>query len=442
MSVDYKYKPDKHKFRVNLKTIDEIHKEQLDDFKKRREAVPEKRRRLKVLEKELADLEASLGGKPIGLDFETLKKRNSLRSSIKTLKDDIGKTENYSAELEYYSRTGDVLEDYYKVTNGALYGQNFDGGNVDDESDEEDEPAKKSKIVISDELLAITNHNRKRKMKKPVRKRNKKIDMTPTKNIMDYLLGGDEKQEEESTSTCRASLQNQYLMMMDKEYACSKAKNQLTKKCKKCNVDKIIVFNESIVSCPKCGESDDIFIESDMPSQRETFAEKPKYPYKKLGHCIEKLNQFLCKGTANVPPNVFTVLEEEIEKHSLLKTEVTIRFIEAMMKKHHLSDYYENIMFIYSKITGKRPQTISRDEYELVLKMFVEAEEVYEKKYKPPNRNNFLKYTFVLNKIFLTIKRPEVAEHFKLLKSPDKLKQQERVWQKICADLGWDYCSS
>jgi len=113
-----------------------------------------------------------------------------------------------------------------------------------------------------------------------------------------------------------------------------------------------------------------------------------------------------------------------------------------MLKKHRLSEYYENIMYIYSKITGKPPQHISRDEYELVLKMFTEAEEMYEKKYKPASRNNFLKYTFVLNKIFLTIGRPDIAEHFKLLKSPEKLKQQERVWQKICVDLGWKYHSS
>nr|XP_004205627.1 uncharacterized protein LOC101235145 [Hydra vulgaris] len=229
---------------------------------------------------------------------------------------------------------------------------------------------------------------------------------------------------------------------MDKEYACANSKNPFTKKCKTCNVDKIIIYNESKLACAICGDSDNIVIDSDMPLQRETFAEKPKSHYKRLGHCIEKLNQFLCKSTANVHERVFKVLEEEIEKHNLIKKDITIRFIEAMMKKHHLSDFYENIMYIYSKITGKRPQTITVGEYELVLKIFIEAEEVYEKKYKPPNRENFLKYTFVLNKIFLAIGRRDVAEHFKLLKSPEKLKQQERVWRKICIDIGRKYCSS
>lgn len=449
MSVDYKYKPEKHKFRVNLKTIDEIHKEQLDDFKRNQSLIPDKKVKLNSLEGDLRDLEEENRGKPIGLDFEVLKYRNSLRSSIKTLKEEIQRIENCSAEMEYWSRAGDVLCDYYDITNGVLYGQNFDGVEIDNEDNKKavdntgtNTSQTNSKIVISDELLAITNLNRKRKLKKPVRKRNKKIEMTPTRGIMSILLGDDEEDKEQDNKMCKASLQNQYLLMMDKEYACSKTKISIAKKCKQCNVDTMIIYNESIISCPKCGYSDPIFIESDMPSQKETFAEKPKYPYKKLGHCIEKLNQFLCKGTANIPQEIFVILNEEIEKHSMNKNEVTIKFLETMLKKHRLSEYYENIMYIYSKITGKPPQHITRSEYELVLKMFCEVEDVYERKYKPANRNNFLKYTFVLNKIFLTIGRPDIAAHFKLLKSPDKLKQQERVWQKICADLGWTYHSS
>ena len=263
---------------------------------------------------------------------------------------------------------------------------------------------------------------------------------------MSYLIGSDDEKEEEEikedNTLCRATLQNEYLLMMDKEYACSVSKPSLIRKCKGCNVDKTIVYNESILACPICGDSDEIFIESDIPSHRETFNEKPKYPYRRICHCIEKLNQFLCKGTANVPPEVFNILNGEVDKHGLNPEEITIKFLEKMLKKHRLSDYYEYIMFIYSKITKTPPQTITREEYEIVLKMFVEADEVYEKKYKPKNRNNFLKYTFALNKIFLTIGKKNIAKHFKLLKSPVKMKEQERIWQLICNDLGWTYHSS
>lgn len=434
MSVEYKYKPDKHKFRVNLKTIDEIHKEQLDEFKKQREAIPEKQKLLESTQNELRSLEQAIDSKYIELDFETIKARNSLRSTIRTLKDEIDRADNYNTELEYYSRTGDVLRDYYEITNGVLYGKQYETTTNQDLDAEN-----KSKIVISDELLEITNLNRKRKLKRPVRKRNKKVEMAPTKSVMSILLGEDETEiQDEQSANCKASLQNQYLLIMDKEYACSKSKVPITKKCKICNLDKMIIYNESIISCPKCGDSEEILIESDMPSQRETFTEKPKYPYKKLGHCIEKLNQFLCKGTINIPPYVFSILENEIEKSNKNRSSVTTSFLKSMMKKHKLSDYYENIMYIHSKITGKKPHNISREEYELALKMFVEAEELYEKKYKPTERNNFLKYSLVLNFIFEYIGREDIAEHFTLLKSEDKLKLQKGILCKMSDELGWD----
>jgi hypothetical protein len=471
MSVEYKYKPDKHKFRVNLKTIDEMHKEHLDTFKKNRDAVPAKNQQLKTMEKELKKLEQEKLGKPVNLDVEFLKKRNTLRKDIKNLKDEINQIDSYKAEMNYYSRTGDVIYDYYNLTNGILYAKNYDGptdqkdrtkqadpdrddriadNERDRDRDLDRDDGKKdkvvSKIAISDELMAITNLNRLRKIKKPIRKRNKKVETAPVKNIMSYLLGDEEetkdKEETKDNTQCRATLQNEYLLMMDKEYACSKSKISLIRKCKKCSVDKVIIYGESIMTCPKCGESEDIFIESDIPSHRETFTEKPKYPYKRKGHCIEKLNQFLCKGTANIPTDVFTTLEEEVAKHGLEKKELNIKFLEKMLKKHRMSDYYEYIMFIYSKMTGTPPQTITREEYELVLKMFEAADEVYEKKFKPKSRNNFLKYTFVLNKIFLTIGRKDIAQHFKLLKSPLKMKEQERIWNLICNELEWKYhCS-
>lgn len=458
MSVDYKYKPDKHKFRVNLKTIDEIHKEHVDEFKKNRDSIPEKKQKIKMLQHELKQMEAENNGKPINLNIDALKKRNNLKRTIETLKSEIEKIEKCSAEMDYFSRTGDVIYDYYDITNGVLYGQNYDEPDPNQESgtrkrstqsidqshDQEQDVKKVSKIEISDELLAITNLNRKRKIKRPVRKRAKKIDVTETKSVMSYLLGSDNESEEDEqdTTLCKATLQNEYLLMMDKEYACSKTKAAMVRKCKKCNLDMVIIYNEAIMSCPKCAESEEIFIESDIPSHRETFTEKPNYPYKKIGHCIEKLNQFLCKNNANVPSEIFTILEEEIKKHGMHKKYITTSFLEKMLKKHQLSDYYENTMYIYSKITGNPPQTITRDEYELVLKMFTEAEELFEKKYKPISRNNFLKYTFVLNKIFFTINRSDIAPHFKLLKSPQKMKDQEKIWKQICGDLGWKYHSS
>lgn len=51
MSVDYKYKPNKHTVRTSKKTIDEMHKEYVNEFKKNRDSVPNKKKKIQNLEK-------------------------------------------------------------------------------------------------------------------------------------------------------------------------------------------------------------------------------------------------------------------------------------------------------------------------------------------------------------------------------------------------------
>lgn len=461
MSVDYRYKPEKHKFKENVMTIDEIHRTHLSTFKKNIEEIPKKKKELDELQKELLFIQENKKSGPVNLDIDYLKKFNKIKKNISDLELEINNIENYKDELEYYSKTGDVIYDYYDLTNGLLY-DNFNKINKDttnhnysnnnnsnnmnysnNDNANNNNVNNDNKINISCELSRLTNANRKRKLKKPIRKRNKKLITKPQKSIMSYLLNDDNKTESAyrvaDTTLCKATLQNEYLIIMDKEYACTKAKTSPIRRCEKCNIDKVIIFAESIFTCPKCGDSEEVALDTDIPSYGDVFNEKPKYPYRRIGHCIEKLNQFLCKGNINIPSDVFNVLELEIEKHGLTKNKVTIKFLERILKKHKKSNYYEYIMYIYNKITNTPPKVLTQDEYDLILKMFMEANEIYENKYKPPNRNNFLKYTFVLHKIFMTIGKPEYAKYFKILKSETKLKEQEKIWKQICMDLGWKY---
>lgn len=448
MSVEYRYKPEKHKFKENIMSIDELHRLHLNKFKQDKLDIPKKTEELNNLQKELLYLQENKKSGPVNLDIEYIKTVNKLKINISNLKSKIYDINNNNNELEYYSKTGDVIYDYYDLTNGSLYDKfndksnninNSEITNTNINTNTNTNANKTNKIQISNELFKLTNANRKRKIKKPIKRRNKKNNIKPKKSIMSYLLNTDTKKEESNNTFCKAKLQKEYLIIMDKEYACTKSKTNPIRKCEKCNIDKVIIFSESISTCPTCGDSENIATESDMPSYGDVFNEKPKYPYRRIGHCIEKLNQFLCKGNINIPNEVFTILEMEISKHGLAKNKITIKFLERMLKKHKKSNYYEYIMYIYNKLTNTPPKVLSQNEYDLILKMFMEANKVYENKYKPPNRNNFLKYTFVLHKIFMTIGKPDYAKYFKILKSETKLKEQEKIWRNICLDLGWKY---
>lgn len=472
-SIKYKYKPDKHNYRVGVKTIGEIHDMQTNKFKKNQRDIPNKYKKLNKLKKKLKKCINDTKNTPVNLNVDELRKINKIKKKISELEEDIDKCKNCTDEIDYFSKTKDIIYDYYNLTNGKLYNIEYikDANNDDnsnqfnnilsnntntntktntdndnnnnninnnvapDNANSDTNNNNVNRVQISQTLLNINNNIKKKRIKKPVKRRNKQKIRTQ-KSIMSLLLGSDDESEKVNNEPCKASLQDEYLKIMDKDYACSKSKIDVIKKCPSCNTTMIIEFTEAILLCPNCGEIDDIIIESEVPSNLETFNEKPKYPYKRRGHCIEKLNQFLCKGTQNVPNVVFTIINNEIIKYGLVKKNISLSFVEKMLKKHGLSKYYEQSIYIYNKITGTKPMTITREQYETVLSMFDKANEAYTK-YKPPDRDNFLKYTFVLNKIFLTIGLKTHAKYFKLLKSDSKTNQQEKIWKQICNDIGW-----
>jgi hypothetical protein len=55
--------------------------------------------------------------------------------------------------------------------------------------------------------------------------------------------------------------------------------------------------------------------------------------------------------------------------------------------------------------------------------------------YKGSNRRNMLSYSYLLHKFFLILGLPEFAKYFTLLKSADKLRQQDEIFKKIINDM-------
>jgi hypothetical protein len=66
--------------------------------------------------------------------------------------------------------------------------------------------------------------------------------------------------------------------------------------------------------------------------------------------------------------------------------------------------------------------------------MFLQIQEPFEK-HKPKDRKNFLSYSYVLHKFFQILSLPEYTKYFTLLKSPDKLRQQDEIFRKIVGEM-------
>ena len=63
-------------------------------------------------------------------------------------------------------------------------------------------------------------------------------------------------------------------------------------------------------------------------------------------------------------------------------------------------------------------------------------------KHCPPERKNFLSYSYVLHKFCELLEYDNLLCYFSLLKSREKLQEQDKIWKKICEELKWEYIPS
>ncbi len=433
--VSYKTKPDKHKYRRRNKSLDEVHNDRVKEFEKNQNRVPYLQGKLRDMEGELKTI---LDSGATNMDTEMTTRKSLLRKKIKLVRKEIDSYQNFEDELEYFSRAGEVLFEYYDETNGAFYNNDMEVADA--------VVLEPSKIQISDALAKLNAENRKKRKRQPRKRQTVNNNRIQSNGIMAMLFGDEKKQNSKDDPInvkCRARLEDQYLTIVDKEYMNSNKGGPITR-CPECDTERIIMYSESQLVCPnpECAIAEEIMIESEVPSQRENYNEKTKYPYKRLAHFVEKLNQFLCKGNVNIPDKVFRAIDSEMNKYSYTEKDITIKFLEKSLRKHNLSNHYEDTMYIYCKIKKVDPLTIKRDEYDAMIKMFQQMEEVYEKFYKPNDRSNFLRYTVAMYRLFLILGKVEHANSLKLLKDTEKMKDQFKIIDKIFDHLGWQYDTS
>ena len=63
-------------------------------------------------------------------------------------------------------------------------------------------------------------------------------------------------------------------------------------------------------------------------------------------------------------------------------------------------------------------------------------------KFCPKSRKNFLSYSYVLHKFVELLELDDFLPCFILLKSREKLHQQDQIWKQICGYLNWQFIPS
>ena len=111
------------------------------------------------------------------------------------------------------------------------------------------------------------------------------------------------------------------------------------------------------------------------------------------------------------------------------------------MKKLKLNKYYEHVPHIINRLNGLSPPVMDRETEEKLRIMFKEIQGPF-MKVCPKERKNFLSYSYVLHKFVELLGLDEFLQCFPLLKSREKLHQQDLIWKEICKDLKWEFIKS
>jgi hypothetical protein len=213
--------------------------------------------------------------------------------------------------------------------------------------------------------------------------------------------------------------------------------------CMNCGVEKVINIRESTASCTMCGE---VSKYQDSQNNKGEYSEEVEvlspFAYKRINHFKEWLNSLSGNEGSGPPEHVLIELLYELKKDRVeTREEVTEERIKGYLKKLGYSKLYYQTPSIIYKLCGTEPPKISRELQEKLIKMFEEIQLPFEKN-SPEDRCNFLSYSYVLHKFCQLLQQNHLLPKLHLLKSREKLYQQDLTWRKICSEKNWKFFPS
>ena len=240
----------------------------------------------------------------------------------------------------------------------------------------------------------------------------------------------------------RSDIINNYMRNISEDIINEGFKDYNYSKCDICNINLNVNDKNGYLECKKCGNVIDIIITSDKNSYNDPPKEINYFSYKRINHFNEWLAQFQGKENIDIPSEVYHNIKLEINKNINMDVKnITYNQIKEILKKLEYNKYYENIPYLINIISGRQTPKLSRSEEEILRCLFKEIQIPFMNNC-PSNRKNFLSYSYVLHKFCQLLEYDNYLVYFPLLKSREKLQQQDEIWKNICKDLKWEYIPS
>lgn len=339
--------------------------------------------------------------------------RYRMEQELKTIKGKVDSSDHANALFDYFLDTGDLLFQYYDIQERINRGAD----NVISVADR----ARPGSVF---EALEYASKQDISGSKLPV----------VSQNYSTHSSGGD--------TLRRDALLDQYLQRMDPMYnRPTLHSNDSSFVCDCCGEDMKVSVNDATVSCPECGFHKLILMDSDKPSYKDPPREVSYYAYKRINHFNEWLAQFQAKESTEIPEEVFETIQAQILKERILPSSLNRSKIREILKKLKYNSFYEHVPHILSRLNGHTAPVMDRETEEKLRYLFKEIQPSFQK-HCPADRSNFLSYSYVLYKLCELLELDGFLHCFPLLKNRDKLYAQDKIWEKICKDLQWEFIRS
>jgi uncharacterized membrane protein YheB (UPF0754 family) len=192
--------------------------------------------------------------------------------------------------------------------------------------------------------------------------------------------------------------------------------------------------------CTECGVAEFVQNEDRLGFKEEQeMGKNIVYSYRRENHFNEWVSQFQAKESTSVPQDLIELLRQEFKKQKIKElSEITHEKVRALLKKLGKNKYYEHVPYITTILNGIKPPTMPQELEDKLRLMFHQVQKPFEK-HRPSGRKNFLSYSYILYKFCELLGEDEYLPCFPLLKSKEKLYNQDKMWKSICTELQWEY---
>lgn len=390
---------------------------------------------------------------------------SQLKQKIKNLEEEINNIKNNVDEFKYLLNAGPILFKYYdniadaddinkkynkSNINNIININKIKTNNVNNEYiDNKDDIIDKNNNDVINNNDDVKN-NTKNKINNKIKMLNEEEDdddfdysddeyTNKNNNIADisrlFSKSQTTHQLYNKTRSSRLDLLDEYKSIIDQNWVKKKKPDSIKEEfiCETCDSLMYLNYKQSIYVCLTCGKEESTLIDADKPCYKDPPPEVNYFAYKRINHFNELLAQFQAKESTHIPNDVFETIKKELKIERKTVKDLTFSLVKKYLKKHsnkRYNQYYDHIYHIIYRLNGEKPLAMTPETEEKFRYLFLQIQEPFEE-FRTPGRKNFISYNYVFYMFCKKLGYTEYLKYFTLLKSPEKLYEQEKIWEKI-----------